>query len=492
MAPCAGPGPHLAAPVPLQYPCSTKAKEQALSSDPASRTDVIAALSELLGERLSTSPSERDLHGRNEAHFALALPDAVAWPETTAEVSGILRICSRHRCPVVPWGTGTSLEGHALAIRGGISLDLSRMNRVLAVNPEDMDTVVQPGVTREALNEELRATGLFFPIDPGANASLGGMAATRASGTTAVRYGTMRENVLALEVVLADGRIIRTGTRARKSSAGYDLTRLFVGSEGTLGVITELTLRLQGQPEAISAGVCAFPSVAAAVDAVIETIQMGIPMARMELLDETVARAFNAYAGANMAESPHLMVEFHGSEAAVAEQADRFGEIIKDHGGGPFQWSLKPEERNALWKMRHNAYFALKQLRPGAVGLTTDLCVPISRLAEAVTETQADLAQHPEMGGGIIGHVGDGNFHALLLLDPDNAAEMTIARDLAHRMAERALRLGGTVTGEHGIGMGKIGYMALEHGPAWDVMAQLKKALDPENLMNPGKMVQVN
>ncbi|MEX5727029.1 D-lactate dehydrogenase (cytochrome) [Rhodovulum iodosum] len=453
--------------------------------------DALSELGTMLGDRLSRSKSDLDTHGRNEAHFPAMPPDAVAYPDTTEEVSQIVRTCATHGCPVVGWGAGTSLEGHALALRGGLTVDFSRMDRVLAVHHEDMDAVVQPGLTREALNRELRATGLFFPVDPGANASLGGMAATRASGTTAVRYGTMRDNVLGLEVVLADGRVIRTGTRARKSSAGYDLTALFVGAEGTLGLITELTLKLRGQPEAISAGVCAFDAIGPAVETVIATIQMGIPMARIEFVDAATAAAFNAYAGAEMPECPHLMVEFHGSPAGVAEQAETFGALVEEMGGKGFEWSTRAEERTALWTMRHNAYYACLAARPGALGLVTDMCVPISRLAEAVEETRADIAR-ASIPGPILGHVGDGNFHAILLVEPGNAAELDEAKALAHRMVERALRLGGTVTGEHGVGMGKLGYMEAEHGAGWDVMGEVKRALDPAGLMNPGKMVRGN
>ncbi len=451
----------------------------------------IDALQSLLGDRITRSKSDRDLHGRSESHFPLTPPDAVAYPETTDEVSALVKICAAHGCPVIGWGAGTSLEGHGLAIRGGISVDFLRMNRVLEVSAEDMDARVQPGVTREGLNAELRATGLFFPVDPGANASLGGMAATRASGTTAVRYGTMRDNVLGLEVVLADGRVIRTGTRARKSSAGYDLTALFVGSEGTLGLVTELTLRLRGQPQATSAAVCAFETMEGAVAAVIETIQTGVPMARIEFVDAATAFAVNAYAGAGFPALPHLLVEFHGTEAGVAEQAETFGAIATDHGGRGFDWARQAEDRNRLWKMRHDAYLAILASRPGARAIVTDVCVPISRLAQAVVETQADIAASP-IPGPILGHVGDGNFHAILLMDPSNLQEVEAAEALSARMAERALRLGGTVTGEHGVGMGKLGYMEAEHGGGWDVMGAIKAALDPEGIMNPGKIVRGN
>lgn len=453
--------------------------------------EAVAELKPVLGERLSTSASDLALHGQNESWYPPMPPDAVAYPESTEEVAAIARICAAQGCPLIGWGAGTSLEGHALARHGGISVDFSRMKRVLAINPEDMDCTVQPGITREELNTELRATGLFFPVDPGANATLGGMASTRASGTTAVRYGTMRDNVIGVEAVLADGRVIHTGTRARKSAAGYDLTALFVGAEGTLGLITALTLRLYGQPEAVAAGVCAFEDVGAAVDTVIQTIQMGIPMARIELVDADTVRAFNGYAQAEMPEKPHLLVEFHGTEAGVAEQSEMFGALAAENGATGYRSATKPEERSRLWKMRHNAYYAILSLRPGTKGLTTDLCVPISRLAEAIEETRADISESPLMGP-IVGHVGDGNFHCALLIEPGNEAELKIAKELSHRMAERALRLGGTVTGEHGIGMGKTAYMEAEHGAGWDVMGAVKRALDPGNLMNPGKLLRGN
>ena len=453
--------------------------------------DAIAALSTAMGDALSLAKSDLDLHGRSETYFDTTPPDAVAYPTSTEQVAEILRICAAENCPVVGWGAGTSLEGHALAVRGGVVVDFSKMTQLIQVNHADMDCVVQPGITREALNEELRATGLMFPVDPGANASVGGMAATRASGTTAVRYGTMRDNVLGLQVVLADGRVIRTGTRARKSSAGYDLTGLFVGSEGTLGLITELTLKLHGQPEAVSAAVCGFTDMDAAVAAVIDTIQMGIPMARIEFLDAASVAAVNAYAGMGFAEMPHLLVEFHGSDAGVAEQAQSFGAVVADHGGQGFEWATKAEDRNALWTMRHNAYYAVLASRPGAKGVVTDICVPISRLAEAVEATRADIAASP-IPGPILGHVGDGNFHAILLVDPNAPAELACAKALSHRMVERALDLGGTVTGEHGVGMGKLDYMAREHGDAWGIMGDIKRALDPGNIMNPGKVVRQN
>lgn len=450
------------------------------------------ALSELahrLGARFSRAPSVIAQYGQSETHVTGGLPDAIAYPQSAEEVSMIARLCAANGVPMVGWGAGTSLEGHALALKGGVMVDFSHMNQMLAVYPEDMLCVVQPGITREALNDALRATGLFFPVDPGANATLGGMAATRASGTTAVKYGTMRDNVLGLEVVLADGRTIRTGTSAPKSSAGYDLTALFVGSEGTLGLTTELTLRLHGQPEAVSAAVCAFPTIADAVDCVIATIQSGIPMARIEFLDQASVEACNAWAGTSLTVEPQLMVEFHGSPAGVQEQTERFAEIAAEMGCTGYDWAKATEDRNKLWKMRHNAYPAILALRPGATALVTDVCVPISRLAEAVEETRADIAESPIMGP-ILGHVGDGNFHAILLVDKEDPTEMAVARRLSGRMVERALQLGGTITGEHGIGCGKLGYMAAEHGAAWDVMGQIKRALDPANLMNPGKMVR--
>ncbi len=450
-----------------------------------------AELSSFLGERLTTSKSDRDVHGRSEVYYAPMPPDAVAYPRTTQEVSEIVKICAKHDCPVIPWGTGTSLEGHSLALRGGITVDFAQMDKVVEINAEDMDVRVQPGITRMSLNDELRATGLFFPVDPGANASIGGMAATRASGTTTVRYGTMADNVMGLEVVLADGRIIRTGSRARKTSAGYDLTHLFVGSEGTLGLITELTLKLQGQPEAISSGVCAFDTLEDAVQTVMTTIQMGIPMARIEFVDAATARAFNAYANESFPEKPHLMIEFHGSEVAVADDAERFGEIVKDMGGSGFKWATKTEDRNALWAMRHDGYYAILQSRKGATAMSTDICVPISKLAQAVTETQADI-EASNLEGPILGHVGDGNFHAILLIDPDDPKELKMAKALSDAMVERALSLGGTVTGEHGVGMGKMKYMPQEHGDAWNVMADIKRSFDPQNILNPGKLVQVN
>jgi len=447
----------------------------------------IGELSTLLGQRLTRSKTELAQHGASETHFPLAPPDAVAYPETTDEVAALVRICAAHCCPVVGWGTGTSLEGQAQAFQGGVCVDFARMNRILEVSQADMHVRVQPGVTREALNEELRATGLFFPVDPGANASLGGMASTRASGTTAVRYGTMRDNVMGLEVVTASGEIIRTGTAARKTAAGYDLTALFVGAEGTLGLITELTLRLRGIPEAVSAAVCAFDTADDAVNCVIDTIQMGVPMARIELVDTATVRAVNAYAGMTLPEKPHLLLEFHGSESGVADQAETFGAIAADHGGARFDWATRTEDRNALWAVRHNAYHAIMALRPGARALVTDICVPISRLAEAVEACRADL-ESAGIDGPILGHVGDGNFHAVLIFDPADEREKQGVIDASNRLVDLALSLGGTVTGEHGIGVGKLRYMEREHGPAWALMGQIKAALDPDGIMNPGKM----
>lgn len=455
------------------------------------RQAALDALRSVLGDQISTSKPDLDLHSQSEAHFTPTPPDAVAYPRSTAEVSQIVKICAKHACPIIGWGAGTSLEGHTAALQGGVVVDFSQMNRVLAVNAEDMDAIVQPGVTRKQLDHELRSSGLFCSVDPGADASFGGMASTRASGTTTVRYGTIRENIRALEVVLADGRIIRTGSRARKSASGYDLTHLFIGAEGTLGLITELTVNLHTRPEATAAAICAFNAVESAVNCVIATIQSGIPMARIELVDAVTARAFNGYAGADMPETPHLMVEFHGSDLSVAQDAERFGEIATEFGATGFTWSDKTEERNRLWSMRHNAYYASLSLRPGARGLTTDICVPISRLAEAIEETRADIAASPLIAP-IVGHVGDGNFHTIFLLEPGNKVELDIAKSLSARMVERALRLGGTATGEHGIGMGKLGYMEAEHGDAWRVMGDIKRALDPQNIMNPGKVVLGN
>lgn len=445
-----------------------------------------ARLAALLGDRFTTAPAERDLHGASEAFYPPMPPEAVAFPETTDEVAAILAICHETRTPVTAWGAGTSLEGHALAAQGGIVLDTRRMNRLLEVRPEDMLAVVQPGLTRIALNTELRATGLFFPVDPGADASLGGMAATRASGTTTVRYGSMRDNVRAMQVVLADGTVIRTGTAAAKTAAGYDLTALLLGSEGTLGIITELTLRLHGQPEEVAAGVCAFETIEQAVETVILTIQSGIEVARVEFVDAATVRAFNA-TGESWPETPHLMVEFHGSPASVAEQAARFGDLVTE-AGGRFDWATDPARRNALWSMRHGAYPAILRTRPGASAVVTDVCVPISRLAEAVAMAQGVIAE-AGIEGPILGHVGDGNFHAILMVDKADPADVKRAKTVAEKLAEGALALGGTISGEHGIGIGKRAMMAAEHGPGWAVMGAIKAALDPRGILNPGKLV---
>ena len=446
-------------------------------------------LQKLLGERLSVSNSVREQHGRDESFHASAPPEAVAFVENNEEVAEIVRICVQYQKPIIPFGTGTSLEGHVAALHGGVCLDVSGMNKVLEVNENDLDCRVQAGVTRKQLNQHLRNSGLFFPIDPGADASLGGMTATRASGTNAVRYGTMRENVLGLTVVTADGRIIRTGTRARKSSAGYDLTRLFVGSEGTLGIITEIQLRLYGVPEAISAAVCSFETMEGAVNTTISTIQMGIPVARIELLDEVQVDAINRYSDFDYALKPTLFFEFHGTEAWVKEQSEMVKEISTEEGGSDFQWSTQEQEKQKLWEARHNAYYAGLALRPGSKGWATDVCVPISRLADCILETRSDI-EESKLTVPLVGHVGDGNFHLLFLIDPENEEEeLKLYQPLNDRLIERALRMGGTCTGEHGIGSGKIKYMKAEHGDSLDLMRQIKQALDPDNLMNPGKML---
>jgi D-lactate dehydrogenase (cytochrome) len=457
--------------------------------DPAAIKSAIEQLAARFGNRLVTSQAVREQHGNTTTWIANQPPDAVVFPQSTEDVQEAVRICGRARAPVIAFGTGTSLEGHVNAPYGGISIDFRDMNRVLAVNAQDLDCVVEPGVTRKQLNEHLRDQGLFFPLDPGADASLGGMAATRCSGTNAVRYGTMKDSVLALKVVLASGELMTTGHRAKKSSAGYDLTRLMVGSEGTLGVITELTLKLVGIPEAISAGVCPFPSVEAACNATITTIQSGIPVARIELLDALQVKATNLYSKLSLPELPMLFVEFHGSPVSVAEQAERFGEIAADLGGGPFDWATKAEDRSRLWQARHDAYWAGKALRPGGQALATDVCVPISRLAECVTETQRDIAERGLIAP-ILGHVGDGNFHLSLLVDMADAKEVAATTELCERLVERALAMEGTCTGEHGVGQGKMKYLPAELGaPALAAMAAIKRALDPDGIMNPGKIV---
>jgi D-lactate dehydrogenase (cytochrome) len=450
---------------------------------------VLDGLRRLLGERVTTGASVREQHGRDESAYPPMPPDAVAFPLSTDEVAAIARLCHAHDFPMIPYGVGSSLEGHVLAPRGGVSIDLAQMNAVLAVHADDLDAVVQPGVTRKTLNEALKGTGLFFPLDPGADATIGGMAATRASGTNAVRYGTMRENVLALTVVLADGTVLRTGTRARKSSAGYDLTRLFVGSEGTLGIITEVTVRVHPQPEAISAATCGFPSVRDAVETVIETIQAGVPIARCELVDAAAIRAINRHSRMGLAEAPMLFFEFHGSPAGVAEQAEAVQAIAAEHGGMGFEWSATPEERTRLWTARHNCYFATLALRPNTRVISTDVCVPISRLAECIAATEVDCAR---IGLPIIlvGHVGDGNFHLGINVDPAVHAEIERAEDLNRRLVARAIAMGGTSTGEHGIGLGKLEFLEAEHGAAAvATMRAVKHALDPKNLMNPGKVI---
>jgi D-lactate dehydrogenase (cytochrome) len=449
------------------------------------------ALSELrafFGDRLSTTAAILAEHAQSESLVTAGPPDAVVFPRSTEDVAALARWSAAHLVPLIGWGAGTSLEGHALAVTGGVVVDFRDMAAVLEIRAEDRLVRVQPGITREALNRELRTTGLMFPVDPGANASLGGMAATRASGTTAVRYGTMRDNVRGLMVVLADGTVIRTGTGAPKSSAGYDLTALIVGSEGTLGLITELTLRLHGQPEAVMTAVAAFPSVATAVDCVIATMQMGLTPARIEFLDADTVAACNAYSHLTLPLAPQLLVEFHGHPEGLAEDVRRFRDLAAGFGATGLDWAERQEDRTRLWTARHAAYRAILASRPGAKAVVTDVCVPISALAQAVEETRADIAASG-LQGPILGHVGDGNFHAILLVDPIDTGEIATAKTLAERMAERALRLGGTITGEHGIGFGKRGMMAAEHGAAWPVMGTLKRALDPLNLMNPGKLV---
>jgi D-lactate dehydrogenase (cytochrome) len=471
---------------------STKSPDQAARYDPRTAKAALAALTAKFGNRVVTSQAAREQHANTTTWIENQPPDAVVFPQTTGDVQDAVRICVAHRMPVIAFGTGTSLEGHVNAPYGGLSIDFRDMNRVLAVNSQDLDCVVEPGITRKQLNEYLRDQGLFFPLDPGADASLGGMAATRCSGTNAVRYGTMKDNVLALKVVMANGELMTTARRAKKSSAGYDLTRLMVGSEGTLGVITELTLKLHGIPEAIAGGVCPFPSVEAACNAAIATIQSGIPVARIELLDELQVKATNLYSKLALPELPMLFIEFHGSPAGVAEQSERFGEIAGDLGGGPFEWATKPEDRTRLWQARHDAYWAGRGLRPGAQAVATDVCVPISRLAECVTETQRDIATHG-MVAPILGHVGDGNFHLTLLVDMTDADEVKAAKLLCERLVERALAMDGTCTGEHGVGQGKMKYLASELGsPALAGMAAIKRALDPRNIMNPGKIVPLD
>jgi len=450
---------------------------------------LLEALSTRFGAQCSTAMAVRTQHGRDESAFTeVPPPAAVVFAESTQDVADAVKLAAEHAVPVIPYGVGSSLEGHLLAVQGGISIDVSRMNRVLSVNADDLTVTVQPGVTRKQLNDEIKSTGLFFPIDPGADASLGGMTATRASGTNAVRYGTMRENVLALEVVTAAGEAIRTGTRAKKSSAGYDLTRLFVGSEGTLGVVTEVTLRLYPLPEAVSAAICSFPSIEAAVRTVIQTIQLGVPIARVELIDSNTVRMVNAHSKLGLREEPMLLMEFHGSPAGVKEQAETVQEIAAEFGGNAFEWATTPEERTRLWTARHNAYFAAIQSRPGCRAISTDTCVPISRLADCLLDSvaEADASGIPYF---LVGHVGDGNFHFGYLIDPDDAAERAKAEELNHTLVARAIALQGTCTGEHGVGLHKMSFLLDEAGAgAVDMMRTIKRALDPKNIMNPGKI----
>ena len=449
---------------------------------------LIEALKARFGANCSTAMAVREQHGRDESSFQAPPPAAVVFAENTKDVADAVKLASDHSVPVIPFGVGSSLEGHLLAVQGGISIDVSRMNKVLHINADDLTVTVQPGVTRKQLNEDIKSTGLFFPIDPGADASIGGMAATRASGTNAVRYGTMRENVLGLEVVTASGEVIRTGTRAKKSSAGYDLTRLLVGSEGTLGVITEVTLRIYPLPEAVSAAICSFPSIEAAVRTVIQTIQLGVPIARVELIDNNTVRMVNAHSKLGLREEPMLLMEFHGSPAGVKEQAETVQEIAAEFGGNAFEWASTPEERTRLWTARHNAYFAAIQSRPGCRAISTDTCVPISRLADCLLESvaEADASGIPYF---LVGHVGDGNFHFGYLLDPNEPKEREIAEELNHKLVARALALEGTCTGEHGVGLHKMGFLVDEAGAgAVEMMRTIKRALDPKNIMNPGKI----
>ena len=450
---------------------------------------MIEELRAILGDRVSTSDSVREHHSHGESWHAPGLPDVVVFPVSTEEVAAVVKVCAEHRRPIVPFGMGSSLEGHVNAIHGGVSIDLTRMTRVVRLSPEDLDITVEAGLTRLKLDAHLKNTGLMFPIDPGADATIGGMAATRASGTTAVRYGTMRDNVLGTTVVLADGRIITTGGRARKSSSGYDLTRLFVGSEGTLGVITELTLRLYGRPEAVRAAVCPFESMAGAANTVIQTIQLGIPVARIEIIDEAQLEVVNAYSRTSYPLAPTLFFEFHGtSEVAVEDEIRAVEEIAREHGAQGFKWASSLEDRNTLWQARHNAYYATVASRPGARAWTTDICVPISHLADCILETQQDL-RDASVVAPLVGHAGDGNFHLIIMLDPSDQKEFATVTRISERLVERALKFGGTCSGEHGVGFGKLKYLQAEHGEALDVMRSIKHAIDPNNLMNPGKLI---
>ncbi|WP_199089532.1 FAD-linked oxidase C-terminal domain-containing protein [Bosea sp. ASV33] len=475
--------------LPDAAPHDSPVRAAVLPPSPEAIAAVTQGLAASFGNRLVTSLAVRQQHGHTLTWIPNQPPDAVVFPQSTDEVSEIVKLCATHGVPVIAFGTGTSLEGHVNAVFGGVCIDMSQMKRIIAVHAEDLDVVVEAGVTRKELNEHLRDQGLMFPIDPGADASLGGMAATRASGTNAVRYGTMKDNVLALTAVMADGSIVKTSTRARKTSAGYDLTRLLVGSEGTLGIITEVTLKLHGIPEAVSAGVCPFPSVKAACDATIITIQSGLPVARIELLDDVMIRGVNLHAKLGLPETTMLFVEFHGTEAGVKEQSERFGEIAAEFGGGPFEWATKAEDRSKLWQARHDAYWAAKALRPGFDSVATDVCVPISRLAECVEETKRDI-EASGLIAPIAGHVGDGNFHTQPLVDLADTAEVERAQAFIDRLVKRALAMGGTCTGEHGVGQKKMKYLEQEHGAeALAVMRTLKRALDPRNILNPGKIV---
>ena len=451
-------------------------------------SQALAEITDVLGDRLSTSQAVRDHHGKDTTWNPGHSPDAVAFVNTTQEVQKVVQICSRYQVPVIAYGTGTSLEGHITCPYGGVTIDVSAMNQILEVNTQDFDVRVQPGVTRKQLNEHIRDQGLFFPIDPGADASLGGMTATRASGTNAVRYGTMRDNVLSLTAVMANGEIVRTASRAKKSSAGYDLTRLMVGSEGTLGVITEICLKLHGIPESIAAGVCPFPSIDTACNAAITCIQMGIPIARVELVDTENMKAFNAYSQLGLKETPTLFVEFHGTKNHTGEQIETFASIAEDLGGGPFDWATKEEDRNRLWQARHDGWWAIKAVKPGKEALGTDVCVPISRLAECVEETRLDLEKH-DLYGPILGHVGDGNFHVVLFCDRNDPAEVKATEEFIYRLAMRAIAMDDTCTGEHGVGSGKRKFLEAEHGSGVAVMRSIKQALDPKNIMNPGKIL---
>ena len=454
------------------------------SSSIATAIDI---LKQRFGDQLSTALSVRQHHSHTTTQIKSQIPDAVVFAKETADVAAVVAVCQAHQCPIIPFGVGSSLEGHVNAPLGGVSIDMNAMDRVLSVHETDLDAVVQPGITREALNNYLRDTGLFFPIDPGANASLGGMAATRASGTNAVRYGTMKDNILALEAVMADGQVIRTGTRAKKSSAGYDLTRLLIGSEGTLGLITELTVKLQGVPEVIAGGICSFPSVEAACNAVINTIQYGIPVARIELLDTVQVCACNRYSGLELPEETLLLLEFHGTKHGVGEQSEMFGEIASEYTPYEFKWTTDQEKRTKLWKARHDAFWAAMALVPGGIAMSTDVCVPISRLAECVEDTRRDI-EESDIFAPIVGHVGDGNFHTLPIALADDLEAWKRIQSFVERLSERAIAMDGTCTGEHGIGQGKIKYLRQEMGPAVDMMIAVKQALDPNDILNPGKL----